>query len=213
MWSRIRLSKVLVFGSALGALSFLWPTSLSWAQLGPPAQAPAPVAEQTTDGAVEPLTSGPIHEAFANPQQYDSAKPLIVSQQPPELIQEVPPDVRPEGDNVIWIPGYWGWDDDRHSFVWISGVWRDAPQGQVWVSGYWTPVEGGFQWVPGFWTAAQNEELTYLPEPPAAPVEGPSAPQPADNDVWIPGNWTYMNEHYAWRPGYWAEGNPNWIWE
>ena len=121
MSSKFNLSKVLSIGSAIGALYFLWPAPMSWGQVGPPA-APAPVADQATNDAVEPLTSGPIHEAFAQPLQYDITKPLIVSQRPPELIQEVPPDARPEGDNVIWIPGYWGWDDDRHSFIWISGV-------------------------------------------------------------------------------------------
>src|SRR4051794_21364469 len=95
----------LAIGSALGALSFLWPSQLSRAQVGPPPQAPAPAVEQVTNDAIEPLASGPIHEAFANPLQYDASKPLIVSQQPPDLIEEVSPEVKPEGENVIWIPG------------------------------------------------------------------------------------------------------------
>ncbi|HKD37784.1 MAG TPA: hypothetical protein VKB78_13325, partial [Pirellulales bacterium] len=107
-----RITRTLVIGGALGALSFLRPAQLTWAQVGvPPAQAPAAVADQTVNSAVEPLTSGPIHEAFAEPLQYDVSKPLIVAEKPPDPINEVPPDVRPEGDNVVWIPGYWGWDD------------------------------------------------------------------------------------------------------
>ncbi len=203
----------LAIGGALGALSLLWPTQFAWAQAGAPPAAPQPVAEQTANNAVEPLTRGPIHEAFAEPLQYDASKPLIVAQKPPDPIDEVPPDVRPEGDNVVWIPGYWGWDDDRRQFIWISGVWRDAPPGEVWVSGYWTPVENGYQWVPGFWTAAENQDLNYLPEPPATPAEGPSSPQPDENAFWVPGNWIFQADQYAWRPGYWAQMNPNWIWE
>jgi hypothetical protein len=208
-----KTSRTLAIDGALAALSFLWPAQLTWVQAGaPPAQAPAPV-DQITYSSVEPLTSGPIHEAFAEPPQYVVSKPLIVSEKPPDPIDEVPPDVRPEGDNVVWINGYWGWDDDRRQFIWISGVWRDAPPGQVWVSGYWTPVSNGYQWVPGFWTAADNQELNYLPEPPAAPAEGRSSPQPDENAFWAQGNWAFDVDHYVWRPGYWSQMNPNWIWQ
>ncbi len=189
---------------------------------GPPTQPPVPATDQNvapqpaaadTNAAVEPLTSGPVHEAFAEPLDYNAAKPLIVSQEPPTAIEEVPPDVKPEGTNVIWIPGYWGWDDDRRSFIWISGIWRNAPRGEVWVSGYWTPISGGRQWVPGFWTSAETKQVNYLPEPPAAPEETASTPSPGDNYFWVPGNWLYADGRYVRRAGYWAESNPDWVWQ
>ena len=32
------------------------------------------------------------------------------------------PEVKPEGENVEWIPGYWAWDDAEERYIWISGV-------------------------------------------------------------------------------------------
>src|SRR6266566_1912542 len=201
---RIKISRrSAALSVALAALCIAWPARTIFLQAyGPPTQPPAPAADQNvapqpaaaeTNAGVEPLTSGPVHEAFAEPLDYNAVKPLVVSQEPPAAIEEVPPEAKPEGTNVIWIPGYWGWDDDRRSFIWISGIWRDAPPGEVWVSGYWTPISGGNQWVPGFWTSAETQQVSYLPEPPAAPTETASTPSPGDNYFSVPGNWLYAD--------------------
>ena len=95
---------------------------------------------------MEVMTRGPVHEAFAETVAFDPAAGIIVSQQPPTLIEEVMPDQRPAGDNVAWIPGYWGWDEDQNDFLWISGIWRNLPPGREWVPGYcpqWTPAING----------------------------------------------------------------------
>jgi hypothetical protein len=65
-----------------------------------------------------------LHEAFGQPVVFDPQPGAVVDKQPPEPVDELPPDVRPEGDNIIWIPGYWSWDDQRTDFIWISGFWR-----------------------------------------------------------------------------------------
>ena len=65
---------------------------------------------------------------------------LIVPKQPPTPIEEVPPDMKPEGGNPTWIPGYWSWDDDRRDFIWVSGVWRSPPAQHRWMPGYWQPA-------------------------------------------------------------------------
>jgi hypothetical protein len=222
MFSTSRIRHRMALAAAIATLCIAWPARTIFSQsYGPPTQPPVPATGQNpaqpataeSGSAVEPLTSGPVHEAFAEPLDYNAAKPLVVSQEPPAPIQEVPPDVKPEGTNVIWIPGYWGWDDERTSFIWISGIWRDAPAGQVWVSGYWTPNSGGYQWVPGFWTSAETQRISYLPEPPAAPNETASTPSPGDNYFWVPGNWIYADARYVWRAGYWAQTNPDWVWE
>ncbi len=135
----------------------------------------------------------------------------IVQKQPPDPIKEIPPAQQPEGDNIVWIPGYWAWDDDRNDFLWVSGVLR-APPGQTWVPGYWSKVDGGFQWTPGLWTANTKQEVSYLPQPPQSLENGPSSPQPAENQFWIPGAYVYQNADYYWRPGYWTVARPNWIW-
>lgn len=181
---------------------------------------PNPVPEVVGTGPGEVLTRGPIHEAFAKPVVENTAEPPIVPKAPPALIEELPPDERPLGENVLWVPGYYAWDDDRLDFIWISGVYRDAPPNHSWISGYWRSAPGGSQWVPGFWTitepVAANElaqtEVEFLPEPPVTLEQGPSIAQPDENHFWIPGNWRYTSNKYAWQAGYWSAGQPGWIW-
>ena len=136
----------------------------------------------------------------------------IVKKEPPAAIKEIPPEQQPDGDNIVWIPGYWSWDDDRNDFIWVSGVLRAAPPGQTWVPGYWSKVDAGYQWTPGLWTSTSKQEVAYLPQPPQSLENGPSSPQPADNQFWIPGTYVYQNNDYLWRPGYWTVARPNWIW-
>src|SRR5262249_5997281 len=57
-----------------------------------------------------------------------------------------------------------------------------------------------------------NENLQYLPEPPASVDGGPSTPMPSDNSFYVPGNWLYRNDAYQWRPGFWNQAYPDWIW-
>ena len=76
---------------------------------------------------VEVDTRGPIHEAFAQPASPKPVAPPIVPKKPPEPITELPPDQRPEGDQMMWIPGYWAYDDERGDFLWVSGIWRAPP--------------------------------------------------------------------------------------
>jgi hypothetical protein len=158
------------------------------------------------------LTRGPVHEAFAQPLESDTKNALIVPKQPPAPIEEEPPAEKPDGANVLWVSGYWAWDDDRKDFLWVSGIWRDAPPGQVWVAGYWSAVEGGYQWTGGFWTPAKQQDVEYLPEPPASLDNGPNTTAPSENDVWVPGNYMYRETRYVWRAGFWSRAQPNWIW-
>src|SRR5262249_35332423 len=62
---------------------------------------------------VEVLARGPVHEAYAEPVESRPQQSLVVNKQPPEAIDEVPPDQKPEGEDVVWIPGYWGWDEGQ----------------------------------------------------------------------------------------------------
>ena len=191
--------------------------SLSWIIVMPCARgqevaAPPESAGATLEGDAEILTRGPVHEAFADPYAQDPENAVVVSREPPEPIDEIPPEYMPEGDNVEWMPGYWGWDDDRDDFIWISGVWRDIPPGQRWMPGAWEQVARGYQWTPGFWMSDEIEEVTYLPQPPPSQEEGPSSPAPDDDHFWVPGVWQYTNNDYAWRPGYWAPAYQDWVW-
>jgi hypothetical protein len=161
---------------------------------------------------VEVLTRGPIHEAFASPVTGEVEAGLVVSMEPPENVDEVPPEYRPEGDDVIWIPGYWAWEEERKDFIWISGVWRRLPPGHRWVPGYWSRVDRGWQWVSGFWSPEAEEQVTYYDPPPATLEEGPTSEAPGDNYFWSPGCWYYYETGYRWRPGFWARSHTDWLW-
>src|SRR5580704_1381995 len=82
----------------------------------------AAVAEE-----VEVLTRGPVHEAFAETVAFNPQPGVVVMRDCPAPIVELPPELKPEGANVTWIPGYWAWDDERNDFLWVSGIWRDLP--------------------------------------------------------------------------------------
>jgi hypothetical protein len=171
---------------------------------------PAPAPEQPPGAEV--LTTGPMHEAFAQPVVFDPKPGPVIPKAPPAPVPEMPPEQKPQGDNVQWIPGYWGWDPGRTDFVWVSGFWRAVPPGRQWNPGYWTQVEGGYQWVPGAWISTDQAQLQYLPSPPASLEVGPSAPPPTDDVAWVPGTWMWQDGQYAWRPGFWAPVQPNWMW-
>lgn len=166
---------------------------------------PPPVLE------VEVLTRGPIHEAFAQPVILDEGAGFRITHRPPAVLEEMPPDQRPEGNQILWIPGYWSWDSDRGDFIWVSGCWRAVPPNTSWVPGYWAEVKGGYRWIAGFWDTADAEEIEYLPAPPATLEEGPQGAGAPDR-IWIPGCWVRHEGHYAWRPGFWEPARPNWVW-
>ena len=128
----------------------------------------------------ETLTRGPLHEAFAEPIVADPIPGLIVAVEPPPPINELMPEFRPDGDDAIWIGGYWGWDQQREDFIWISGVYRVPPPGHQWVPGYWHRVADGWQWGQGFWLEDIAESIVYLPPPPATLENGPSILQNPD---------------------------------
>ncbi|MFZ1933072.1 MAG: hypothetical protein WCB27_21135 [Thermoguttaceae bacterium] len=188
-----------------------------FAQPAPPAPAPAN-AEQaqpavtSAEQGVQVLTRGPVHEAFAEIVTFDPEPGIVVPKAPPAAIEEVPPEQRPEGANVAWIPGYWGWDDERNDFLWVSGIWRDLPPGRQWVPGYWGKTTQGYQWTSGYWADASVSDVAYLPEPPATVEAGPNIAAPSPDDTWLPGCWVWQNSRYAWRPGFWATAQPNWDW-
>src|SRR5262249_7392360 len=149
-----------------------------------------------------------VHEAFGEPTEPRPLASPTIPKAPPNPVQELPPEERPEGDEVVWIPGYWAFDDDADDFVWVSGFWREPPPGRTWVPGEWHEVEGGWQWSSGFWADQAQETLEYLPPPPPSVEAGPSVPAPRENMTYVPGCWIYRQTRYWWRPGFWVESQP-----
>ena len=176
------------------------------------AQAPPLPPEEQPAGA-EVLTRGPVHEAFAEPVSLQAEAGLVAPTQPPPNIEEVPPADRPEGDNYVWVPGYWSWDADRSDYIWVSACWRVAPPNMYWVPGYWSRVTDGWEWVPGFWARVGSQEIEYLPAPPDPVDVSPQGPPPAPDNVWVPGCWYWYQGRYVERRGYWLRQQPGWVWE
>jgi hypothetical protein len=163
--------------------------------------------------APEELARGPIHEAFGEPIMFDPKPGMIVSKQPPAPVDEAPTDMKPEGDNDIWIAGYWFWDDQRQDFIWVSGFWRAVPPSRTWMPGYWADLgDGRYEWVGGYWASTATTEVQYLPEPPATLEAGPSTDPPSAVAIWAPGCWVWRDSKYLWRPGFWVNAYPDWIW-
>ncbi len=160
----------------------------------------------------EVLTRGPVHEAFAAVVSYNPEPGIMVRIRPPELIEELPPEERPEGDDVAWIPGYWGWDDERNDYLWISGTWRILPPGREWMAGYWRENDDEYQWISGYWADTTQQETTYLPPPPDTLEVGANIDAPSADYGWSPGSWVWHENRYAWRGGYWVEGRADWVW-
>ena len=182
-----------------------WSFGLDRALFAQPGQA-------DVEEGVQVLTRGPVHEAFAETVTFDPEQGIVVPTTPPDAIEELPPDQKPEGANVAWIPGYWGWDDEGSDFLWVSGIWRALPPGRQWVPGYWGKSGKGYQWTSGYWADANTSEVEYLPEPPETAEAGPNIAAPSADSTWLPGSWIWHENRYVWRPGFWAAGQPNWVW-
>lgn len=189
--------------SALMILLFTTPFAVAQADSPPP----VPAEEQP-----EALTSGPVHEAFAQPVELESEAAVVAPKAPPANIEEEPPAERPQGDNYVWVPGYWSWDQDRNDYIWVSACWRVAPDNMSWVPGYWNQTDAGYEWVAGFWTAAGQKEMEYLPQPPA--VENVAAPgePPSADQVWVPPVNYWADGRFVLRRGYWLTAQPGWLW-
>ncbi|MFO0938595.1 MAG: hypothetical protein U0798_18990 [Gemmataceae bacterium] len=184
----------------------------------------SPAIAQDPPAGVDVLARGPVHEAFASTTE-EPAPTSVLNRRPPEPVEELPPDQKPDGENVLWIPGYWHYDEERSDFIWISGFWRAAPPGRAWVPGSWREVPGGHQWVAGFWqdvtpaapaspNAPQTAEpaIEYLPAPPK-PIEfAPSVPAPTSTSLYVSGSWVWRHHHFVWRPGFWINYRPGWVW-
>src|SRR5262249_30877527 len=143
-------------------------------------------ASRADAGNVQILLRGPVHEAFAAPLLQLLQPPPIVPAEPPAPLDELLPLLRPAGNNVRWIPGYWSYDDDAGDFVWVTGVWRRVPPGKRWVPGSWVEVEGGWQRSPGFWADARLGEIFLVPLPHQLNDRPPAKRRPG---IYVPGSW------------------------
>ena len=109
------------------------------------------------------------------------------------------------------ISGYWGWDDDRGEFLWVSGVWRVPPPGHHWIPGYWLQENAGWRWVSGYWAPEEEASIDLYPEPPD-PIPEAIPVAPNQQSIYSPGCWVYQQSRYWWRPGFWVGARLGWTW-
>src|SRR5262249_18503281 len=151
--------------------------------IGTTPSTPAAPDNPAPDAGIDVQARGPVHEAYAQPYNAAPQPGPVAPKPPPDPVPEMPPDQKPEGDNVQWVPGYWGWDGDRNDSPWVSGFWRAAPPDRKWVGGYWRKADDGWQWVAGYW-APSAQEKPQLVDPPPDPLEtGPTVPAPDDRSL------------------------------
>jgi hypothetical protein len=81
-----------------------------------------------------------------------------------------------------------------------------------WVPGYWAKAAGGWQWVAGLWAPVSNNEIEYMPAPPALTDVEPPGPAPSPDKIWVPPCWYWYHGQYIQRPGYWIAAQAHWVW-
>lgn len=53
-------------------------------------------------------------------------------------------------EGMIWIPGYWAYDED--GYYWVPGTWVPAPyEGALWTPPYWGWENNFYVFHPGYW--------------------------------------------------------------
>lgn len=70
---------------------------------------------------------------------------------PPSMLDEAVPAPRA---GFVWIPGYWGWNNERH--VWHPGHWVPARQGCHWRRHRWVLRGGSWYLEAGAWVSDET---------------------------------------------------------
>lgn len=54
--------------------------------------------------------------------------------------------------NMMWMPGYWAYDQDQGDYYWVPGSWVEAPRrGLLWTPPYWGWYGGHYRFHRGYW--------------------------------------------------------------
>src|ERR1035437_4135474 len=54
--------------------------------------------------------------------------------------------------NMMWMPGYWAYDQDQDDYYWVPGSWVSAPyDGALWTPPYWGWYSGQYRFHSGYW--------------------------------------------------------------
>lgn len=145
-----------------------------------------------------------VHEAYLT-QEYGNLISRAVPLRPPEKIHEDAPEQ--DDPQLQWIPGYWNWSEKMGDYIWVSGVWRNPPNGHQWIEGYWKKLPEGWVWIRGFWSPVNRNALFFITDVPPDSIDErvPFPPSPQEAYFWMPGYWSYEKEsgQFSWISGRW----------
>jgi hypothetical protein len=133
-----------------------------------------------------------LHEALVASSSGHPRHPLDVLYPPPSPLPEQPSGVKPAGDDVVWVAGYWVWDTNEDNWHWIPGLWIHAPPGRHWIPGYWSIVADGWRWIPGSWAI----------DPPPPPPAPPPAYAYSPSGYYSSPAFGFFTGYGMWWPGY-----------
>src|ERR1700733_11302811 len=111
-------------------------------------QAPT-YAPAQNDAPAQNYAPPPADNSYAD-ANYDASndQPVYATEPPPPLPEYQQPPC--PGDDYIWTPGYWGWQNT--GYYWVPGVWVTAPYiDALWTPPYWAFADGRYGWHRGYW--------------------------------------------------------------
>jgi WXXGXW repeat (2 copies) len=112
--------------------------------------APAPAYSQAPAQNYAPPPAGNSYADASYDASYDGSneQPVYATEPPPPLPEYNQPAC--PGDDYIWTPGYWAWQNT--GYYWVPGVWVTAPYvDALWTPPYWGFVDGRYLWHRGYW--------------------------------------------------------------
>ncbi len=171
-----------------------------WAQDAPPplegpsqpaGEAPPQIGPLEDDGRPSPDPGpAPRHEAEVVAEGRTAAV-VRAPVSPPRPREDPAPTSKPPIAGARWLAGYWEWQDDRASFVWVEGTWKVPQAGRNWIEGRWTRDENGWYRTSGRWSpeAGDRRVANERPNPtndraPSPPEAPPTAPSPFSTGGW-----------------------------
>ncbi|MDB2614278.1 hypothetical protein N9Y92_03885 [Chlamydiales bacterium] len=152
--------------------------------------------------AGKPIEHGPIHEAFVEKLSGDIILEALPTQPPRNIIERVP---KQPNEKMIWIPGYWAFDEKGTDFIWVCGVWRLPPPTHDWQPGFWKKFDEGWVFLKGFWNQNAVGNMTYISKAPPENLNEKTGEAPANNTFWISGYWNWNGNEYQWLTGKWEK--------
>ena len=96
------------------------------------------------------LATGAALAALPKPSQAQVLVDIRARIAPPPLPVYAQPAL--PGQDYIWTPGYWAWDEGYADYYWVPGTWVRAPRpGYLWTPNYWAWDDGNYVFRRGYW--------------------------------------------------------------